>query len=230
MWSREGSPLFYFEKMLKFQESCKTMIPNSHTPEGGADLGLVREPHRNVFFSSWWCWFTNIRFSVDRNTALPATQPREKPLFLSYLYPSVNNPVIVTINIFPRIQVLLTSSSATVLVQVAIISHLDHCSRLLAGCPAFPVASIQPLPTQQPEWSCRNVSSCLPLVRPLQWFPDFLSERKPLTVVYRVLCSLIPFLCLWPHFLLLSPLLFLLQSHLPPWTPRTFVLGDFFYV
>lgn len=143
---RESPSFFYFEKMLKLQESCKNMIPNSHTPEGGADLGLVWESHRNVFLAYWWCWFTGIPFSVDGNTTLPATQPREKPLFLSYLYPLVNNPVIVTINIFSRIQVLLTGSSATILAHVTIISHLGLCSHLLAGCPAFPVASIQPLP------------------------------------------------------------------------------------
>lgn len=49
------------------------------------------------------------------------------------------------------------------------------------------------------------------------------SYRPVPTAHKRVLWS--PFLCLWPHFVLLSLLLIPLQSHLPPWTPRAFALA-----
>lgn len=70
-------------------------------------------------------WLQISSISVSENTILPTTQPREKSLFLLYPYLSVSNPADTAINIFPKVQELLTTSSATILVQVAIISHVD---------------------------------------------------------------------------------------------------------
>lgn len=95
--------------MLKLQESCKAIVPSTHTPEVYVqvwDRLISRnwyESHRvEMSFSLIGDALAGLRISpvpVDGNIIPPATQPREKLWFLSYPYPSASNPVHATVNV-----------------------------------------------------------------------------------------------------------------------------------
>lgn len=93
--------------------------------------------------------FTNIPH-LSRWEHHSSSYSTERATFVSLLpLTCIYQSVILSLQpstFFPRIQVLLTNSSATVLVQIAIISHVGYCSSHLAGCPVSTVAFLQLLP------------------------------------------------------------------------------------
>lgn len=97
----------------------------------------------------------NIPHFRDGDTIPPATQPREKTLF-SHIH--THQSVILYTRpstFFSRIPVLLTTLSATILVQGANIPQLNYCSSLLADCPAS--FHCRPTVSSQHSWQCDPV-------------------------------------------------------------------------
>lgn len=144
MWSKEGSPRsllpfsFLILKNIKATGEFQEYYTKYSYTRRKSSFGTGRR-------ATWRCCLQIFPISVDGNTTPPATQPREQPFSLTCIHQSVILLLQLS-TFFPRTQVLPTNSSAMVLVQIAITSHLDYCSSRLAGCPASTVAFLQLLP------------------------------------------------------------------------------------
>lgn len=230
---------FFFLKNVKATGEVKNIIPSTYTLEVYVpvrDKLISRDwydsCHLEISFliigdavAGWRILPISLPISGDGNTIPPAIQSRGKLLFVSYPYPSVRNPIHVTVSIS------LQSPSTS---YRRLCHHLGSCHHRLS-----------PGLLLQPGWlSC--LYTCLPMVslqhgsqhdpvevsdfvflwsEPFGGFPPrsvktLFTNLWPQWSVFSD-----PLLCLWPHFSLLSLLLILFQSHLPSWIPSAFAVA-----